>query len=1541
MKKLIVTFMAIFMLMTTVFNNVVFIKADEWVSPIACEYDEDEKTLFIQSVNNTVPSITKDHTLATDYPDVEVVIIQNGITSIGDYSFNGLTNLKTVSMPATLVSIGKGAFEGCTSLETVTIPSSVNGIAADAFKDCSELKYVTFSGSSVPTIATDAFSGISEDAVFYTLNTTEATLKKRLPATCKIVSYYHPLADDLNRRYVKEENETQEISDLYFYAAELNNENFDEITAVYERIQQSIGRYSSISNQPVFDLGKTLLTALCNTTEKSAELLSAANILLEELDKEELLTYENTFRNEYINFIGKVGVSLINAIVELEEADSAKLVTYFETVNPTVRELIDEDSEAERALINAEALVVSAFFDATAKYVSCYDDFKAFTDDVLEAYEESNSTLVNYYSIVAASMFNVMGANSTKLSDYVEEYNGVVTDIKNTNSNKSLTYVKALAEMTAAMYTALEVQYENETALKDTLASAINTFSYDSYKVASVSRYTQRLFARTVTSDYVVSNISWLLNDLTSCLVNTNEDQFEAVESALEYSLKVAGEGEDNYTNYYSALAEFVNYHVPSTHYSYAYYVNELMVEKTLTAYTTLDTTIKSTVTTALNKALSTIASVESGDYERVFFIAYTFLGYLDAVQAYPENIADITTMFNSIVVETGYGEYASYMGYTNSKFLLAYGADPTDTTFDDVYSTLKTDIKSSLGYDKAYLLSMIGYSYFDKYVSDNLAAYHTELTTFTAELIAFAEDVTSGGGTYSKAYYMINPIVGAYNAYENYPDKENEICDLLNKFLGFINDCTTTYGSVTNNYNKHSAISSFGKSAFDEYTTDANNATLINEVVDRVIEVVAEKDYGSAANFAYLGTKWLYSVCVDTEKAATLKTTFNSIVADVKGSKKIFEYAITHIGGQLLVLYSNDNYDNYHKNYDKIYDLALDAFDYLEQRYQYSFTDGVNYILRMIYDTENLYYDELTDILGDFIAKLYSSKGDKMRFYGTVTLCDSDLFVTALTHYGYVVTSDKAEEEDLKQALLVIDRAIDISSLLVVGYDQDDISWGWQWVGTVYDKADYMDWGENFVAWHVGYNGYEYSFDTPVEIDLELYPEYHYDPPYEPPVYPPYDPQKQDPTYEVPTGIVVEYGTKLGDITLPTGFEFTEDPATKFDELGEHSFPASYTPDDTTTYNVITDIQITVTVEKADPTYEVPTGLTAYVGDYLNDVELPYGFSWQDPLTTSVGDEGTNKFKVVYTPDDTTNYNIITDIEVDVVVSENTRAIPTYETPTGLTAYEGGTLADVVLPEGFKFQDDPTTSVGKVGQRKFKVTYTPSDLTTYSPVHDIEVTVTVSKKPIAIKTIGPKQLVDKKAKNKYGEHQVIVESTKEFDSNITLIVKVVVGKSSTKVNVYDYNKISDPALKLKSNEKVGIVYDVKLMRTVDGVTTPIQPSDLEGVTSIKVLMLLPESLDVTKVTRILHVHNNLTVEEYEFNTDNIDENGYYEMTITGLSEFAFIYEKDANPIVDPNPSASMVGTGVESEPVVKLIALATLTASAIYVARKKKNENN
>lgn len=74
--------------------------------------------------------------------------------------------------------------------------------------------------------------------------------------------------------------------------------------------------------------------------------------------------------------------------------------------------------------------------------------------------------------------------------------------------------------------------------------------------------------------------------------------------------------------------------------------------------------------------------------------------------------------------------------------------------------------------------------------------------------------------------------------------------------------------------------------------------------------------------------------------------------------------------------------------------------------------------------------------------------------------------------------------------------------------------------------------------------------------------------------------------------------------------------------------------------------------IQKANPTYEVPTGLEGTKGNALSTVTLPAGFTWADG-TTEMNTTGNQTFPATFTPSDTDNYNVVNNISVTVNVKE------------------------------------------------------------------------------------------------------------------------------------------------------------------------------------------------------------------------------------------------------------------------------------------------
>ena len=70
---------------------------------------------------------------------IKKIVIEDGVTSIGDNAFANCSSLTSVTIPNTVESIGVNAFEKCSGLTSITIPDSVESIEMGAFANCSSL----------------------------------------------------------------------------------------------------------------------------------------------------------------------------------------------------------------------------------------------------------------------------------------------------------------------------------------------------------------------------------------------------------------------------------------------------------------------------------------------------------------------------------------------------------------------------------------------------------------------------------------------------------------------------------------------------------------------------------------------------------------------------------------------------------------------------------------------------------------------------------------------------------------------------------------------------------------------------------------------------------------------------------------------------------------------------------------------------------------------------------------------------------------------------------------------------------------------------------------------------------------------------------------------------------------------------------------------------------------------------------------------------------------------------------------------------------
>ena len=103
------------------------------------------------------------------HSDIKAIVINEGVTSIGNYAFSLCEEATSVSIPASVTSIGYYSFNYCSNLTSLNIAanSSLETIGSFAF-NCAGLPSVTFP-ASVKSIGNNAFDG-SANLTTVTLN---------------------------------------------------------------------------------------------------------------------------------------------------------------------------------------------------------------------------------------------------------------------------------------------------------------------------------------------------------------------------------------------------------------------------------------------------------------------------------------------------------------------------------------------------------------------------------------------------------------------------------------------------------------------------------------------------------------------------------------------------------------------------------------------------------------------------------------------------------------------------------------------------------------------------------------------------------------------------------------------------------------------------------------------------------------------------------------------------------------------------------------------------------------------------------------------------------------------------------------------------------------------------------------------------------------------------------------------------------------------------------------------------------------------------
>ena len=126
-----------------------------------------EKTSGIYTYSITVDgnaSIIKCDTRGRDSIVIPNTLGGAAVSFIGNEAFKGSQNLKSITIPSSLITVGESAFENCVNLENVEFAdySQLLFINPKAFQNCTSLKTIDFGESSQLTFITpNAFKNCS------------------------------------------------------------------------------------------------------------------------------------------------------------------------------------------------------------------------------------------------------------------------------------------------------------------------------------------------------------------------------------------------------------------------------------------------------------------------------------------------------------------------------------------------------------------------------------------------------------------------------------------------------------------------------------------------------------------------------------------------------------------------------------------------------------------------------------------------------------------------------------------------------------------------------------------------------------------------------------------------------------------------------------------------------------------------------------------------------------------------------------------------------------------------------------------------------------------------------------------------------------------------------------------------------------------------------------------------------------------------------------------------------------------------------------
>ncbi|GHV65378.1 hypothetical protein FACS1894199_05900 [Bacteroidia bacterium] len=134
-------------------------------------WSSDTKTLTISGTGG-MKNYSKITTPPWSSLPIQTVVVKEGVSSLGNYTFSGCKTLTSISLPTSLTRMGDEALSMCEKLSSLTLPANLKAIGNYAFAECIGLTSVTVLNPVPAKINESVFVDISPTCKFYT--TTDA-----------------------------------------------------------------------------------------------------------------------------------------------------------------------------------------------------------------------------------------------------------------------------------------------------------------------------------------------------------------------------------------------------------------------------------------------------------------------------------------------------------------------------------------------------------------------------------------------------------------------------------------------------------------------------------------------------------------------------------------------------------------------------------------------------------------------------------------------------------------------------------------------------------------------------------------------------------------------------------------------------------------------------------------------------------------------------------------------------------------------------------------------------------------------------------------------------------------------------------------------------------------------------------------------------------------------------------------------------------------------------------------------------------------------